>query len=217
MEKAMWETRRLSEEALNSSLTLFRDLLNEAFDSVDRSIGLFEKVDSPFGRICALVVVKARNLTVACYSLSLDALAQESGAIFRVLIEALELLQYLREDPTRVAEALDGRLPSAGEIGKRIQGNLQKLRDHLNAHASHLSVAPESMKHLFDFNLGQYRTVPPYSEPVLRDSLATVLKVVLWLATETAVCASIAEGTDNSPEMERIKDLKNRSLPYITT
>ncbi len=213
----MWETRKLAEQALNQSLSPFRDLLNQCFESVDRSVGRLELVDTPFGRICALVVIKAENLSVACYSLSLDAHAQESGAIFRVLIEALELLQYLREDPKRVTEVLDGRLPKAGEIGKRIQGNLQKLRDHLNAHASHLSVGPESMKHLFDFNLGQRRTVQPYSEPVLRKNLATVLTVVLWLATEAATCASVAEGMDNDPEVERIKDLKERSLPYVTT
>lgn len=213
----MWETRRLSEEALSGSLMPFRDLLSEAFDSVDRSVGGLEQVDAPFGRICALVAIKAKNLTVACYSLSLDALAQESGAIFRVLIEALELLQYLREDPKRVTEALDGRLPKAGEIGKRVQGNLQQLRDHLNAHASHLSVGPESMKHLFDFNVGQSRTVQPFSEAVLRKNLATVLTVVLWLAAEAATCVSVAEGTDSDPEVERIEDLKGRSRPYLTT
>jgi hypothetical protein len=213
----MWETRTLAEQALDSSLMHFRDLLSEAFDSVDRSVSRLEQADTPFGRICALVTIKAKNLAMACYSLSLDALAQESGAIFRVLIEALELLQYLREDPKRVTEALDGRLPKAGEIAKRIKGNLQKLRDHLNAHASHLSVGPESMRHLLDFNARQHRTAQPYSESVFRTNLATILTVVLWLATEAATCASIAKGEANDPEAEKIDDLKGRSRTHLTT
>lgn len=116
----MWETRRLAEQALGQSLSPFSDLLDEAFASVDDGIGRLEQVDTPFGRVCSLVVIKARNLVLACYSLSLDGLAQESGAIFRVLIESLELLQYLREDPQRVIEVLENRLPQAGVIAQRI-------------------------------------------------------------------------------------------------
>lgn len=95
----MWETRRLAEQAIVKSLRPFSGLLNEAFASVDDSVGRLEQAETQFGRVCALVVIKGRNLALACYSLSLDALAQESGAIFRVLIESLELLQYLRGIP----------------------------------------------------------------------------------------------------------------------
>jgi len=208
----LWETRRSAEQALSQSLRPYSDLLSEAFASVNVCVGRLERVDAPFGRVCALVLIKARNLALACYSLSLDALAQEAGAVFRPLIESLELLEYLRQDPQRVTETLEDRLPKAGVIAQRIQGKFKRLRDYLNAHASHLSVSPEAMGHLVDLTVGQLRTIQPYSEPVLRGNLRTLLAVVVWLAIEAANCVSVAKSRVDDAFADSVDDLKRRAF-----
>lgn len=106
---------------------------------------------------------------------------------------------------------LEDRLPEAGVIAKRIQGKLQRLREHLNEHASHLSVGPESMGHLLDFKLLRLQTVQPYSELVLRNNLRTLLTVVVCLANEAAICASFAEGRVNDAQADRVEDLTKRA------
>lgn len=57
---------------------------------------------------------------------------QEGGAVFRPLLECLELLTYFRMDTTRINEALEDRLPKAGIIAQRIEGKLKGMRDYLN-------------------------------------------------------------------------------------
>ncbi len=212
MATSLWETRGISEQALGQSLRPFADVLTDAFQVVDDLVGNLELVGTPFGRVRAAVAVKARNLALACYSLSLDGLAQESGALFRVLLESLELLQYLRDDPKRLSEALNGQLPSAGQIAKQINGRFKGLRDHLNAHASHLSLSSEAMNHLVDHSQGRLRTVQPYSERVLRTNLRTLLSMLVWLAIEAANCCSIAEGRVEDVTAGRVEDLKRRAF-----
>jgi hypothetical protein len=141
----MWTTRRQAEKALEGPLRPVAGLLDEAFAMIDETIARLQEINPPFGTASALVLVKGRNLAMGCYSLSLDALAQEAGALFRPLIEACELLVYLGRDPTRVNEIVEDRLPKAGKIAARIGGQLKPVRDHLSAHASHLSVSEESM------------------------------------------------------------------------
>ena len=174
-----------------------------------------QRVELPLGRVLALVLIKARNLALACYSLSLDSLAQEAGALFRPLLEALELLEYLRQDPERVAEALEDRLPKAGVIAQRIQGKFKGLRDHLNNHASHLSVSPDAMGHLVDLSAGQLRTVQPFSEPVLRANLTTLLATLVWLAIEAVNCVSAAEGRVDPSLADAAHELKRLAFELL--
>lgn len=190
----------------------FADILTDAFQVVDDLVGYLELAGAPLGRVCATIAVKARNLALACYSLSLDGLAQESGALFRVLLESLELLQYLRDDPKRLIEVLNGQLPSAGGIAKQINGKFKSLRDHLNAHASHFSLSFEAMNHLVDYSHGRLRTAQPYSERVLRTNLRTLLSMLVWLAIEVANCCSVAEGRVEDATADRVEDLKRRAF-----
>jgi hypothetical protein len=61
-------------------------------------------------------------MTLGVYSLMLDGLGQEAGALLRPLIETLELLVYLRLEPARIDQAIEEKLPSAGQIAKKIEG-----------------------------------------------------------------------------------------------
>lgn len=209
---SLWSTRRRAERALNEGLEPFAGLLDEAFSVLDGCVNRLERLDQPFGRVCALVLIKARNLGLGCYSLSLDALAQEAGALFRPALECLELLTYFRLDPTRINEALEDRLPKAGVIAQKIEGKFKGLRDHLNTHASHLSVRPEAMAHLVDIQAGRLRPVQPYSEDVLCENLRTLLAVLIWLAIEAANCTSIGEGNVDDALGDTVEDLKRRAF-----
>jgi hypothetical protein len=208
----LWDTRRQAEAALSGDLRSFARLFDETFAVVDQCVVRLESLDDPFGRVCALVLIKARNLGLGCYSLSLDALAQEAGALFRPLIECLELLTYFRLDPPRINEALEDRLPKAGVIAQRIEGKFKGLRDYLNTHASHLSLSPEAMMHLVDFKAGRLRPVQAHSALVLRQNLVTLLAVLIWLAIEAANCTSVGAGVVDDALGDSVEDIKRRAF-----
>lgn len=212
VDTSLWNARRQAEAALTDELKPFADLFAETFAALDLCIGRLETLDSPFGRVSALVLIKARNLGLGCYSLSLDALAQEGGALFRPLVECLELLRYLRLDPARVEEVLEDRLPKAGVIAQRINGKFKGLRDYLNAHASHLSLSPEAMAHLVDFKAGRLRPVQIHNVTVLRQNLRTLLAVLIWLAIEAADCTSVGSGAVDHPLADTVDDIKRRAF-----
>ena len=87
VDASLWNTRQQAERALTEGLEPFAGLLNEAFSVLDGCVDRLERLDQPFGRVCALVLIKTRNLGLGCYSLCLDALAQEAGALFRPLVD----------------------------------------------------------------------------------------------------------------------------------
>jgi len=208
----LWGTRRQAEAALSGELRPFADMFAETFAAVDQCIVRLESLDNPFGRVCALVLIKARNLGLGCYSLSLDALAQEAGALFRPLIECLELLTYFRSDPSRINESLEDRLPKAGIIAQRIEGHFKGLRDYLNTHASHLSLGSEAMMHLIDFKAGRLRPVQTHSAAVLRRNLVTLLAVLTWLAIEAGNCTSVGAGVVDDALGDTLEDIKRRGF-----
>lgn len=108
---ALWETREKAVAALRGELVAEEQILQDLFDSVDECAKSLGAIDSAFTRVTALSLIKARNLALGCYSLSLDGLAQEGGALFRPLVEVQELLIYFLLDPKRIEEALEERLP----------------------------------------------------------------------------------------------------------
>jgi len=208
----LWDARRQAEAALSGDLKAFARLFDETFAAVDQCVVRLEGLDDPFGRVCALVLIKARNLGRSCYSLSLDALAQEAGALFRPLIEGLELLTYFRLDPPRINEALEDRLPKAGVIAERIEGKFKGLRDYLNTHASHLSLSSEAMMHLVDFKAGRLRPGQVHNAVVLRQNLVTLLTVLIWLAIEAANCTSVGADVVDDALGDSVEDIKRRAF-----
>jgi len=208
----LWKTRRQAEDSLIAELKPFADLLSETFNSIDNIIARLELLDDPFGRVCGLVLIKARNLGLGCFSLSLDALAQEAGALFRPLIECLELLIYFRSEPSRINKALEDRLPIAGEIAKKIEGKCKDLREYLNKYASHLSLSPEAMRHLVDFKSGRLRPIQVHKTAVLRENLKTLLAVLVWLAGVAVDCNSIGAGVVDNALVDTFEDIKRRTL-----
>lgn len=212
VDTSLWGTRRQAEAALNEELKPFATLFDETFAALDQCVGRLETLENSFARVAALVLIKARNLALGCYSLSLDALAQEAGTLFRPLLECLELLTYFRLDPARIQEALEDRLPKAGVIAQRIDGKFKRLRDYLNTHASHVSVRPEAMAHLVDFKAGRLRPVQVHNVQVLRQNLRTLLTVLVYITIEGANSTSVGSGVVDHRLGDTVEDVKRRAF-----
>ena len=159
-----------------------------------------------FSRVCAITTTKGRNLLFACYSLSLDALAQESGAVLRPLIEVVELLKYLRLDPSRVDRVIGGKLPSAGQIRKSIKGSFQSLRDHLNLEASHFGFGFHSVRHLLDRKTLSIKATQSHSIDVLARNLDVLSAFLAFLLLESVSCLYLTDS--------EAKDLADRSQEW---
>jgi hypothetical protein len=155
-----WNTRKQSMAWLQNELTEEGKIIDKGFDLLNICVSLMDDIGreegdkqiGKFFRIGAITLAKSRHFLFGCYSLSFDGLSQESGALIRPLIETYELLVYLRLDPFRVEEVISEKLPSAGEIAKKINGNFHGLRQHLNEHASHFQFKYVSVRHLLDFS-----------------------------------------------------------------
>lgn len=169
----LWTTRDKALDELYSTMAAEAKLIAESFALIDTIVEIFDAhhKDNPFARACGLALAKARNLSFGCYSLILDGLAQEAGALMRPLLETHELLVYFRLESSAVNEALKGRLPKAGIIAKKIKGQFHDFRNHLNIHASHFSFTDYSLYHVFDVVDAKIKTVQPMVPSVLRRNI----------------------------------------------
>jgi hypothetical protein len=214
---SVWNTRHEAERSTSAELQPEADCLQALFNLVDECIQRLWAVDRPFGRVTAMVATKARNLALGCYTMAMDGLAQESGALLRPFIEALELLVYLRLDPARVDEVIGSNRPSAGTIAKRIAGEFQALRGHLNVHASHVSLTLDSMRHLLDLDSGQLRTIQRHRDAVLRHNLHLLFAMFTRVAIECVNCVSVAEESIAHDLADRVEAQKRRGLELIAS
>lgn len=192
----LWEARTESQNWLEDDLSQEAELIGRGFLLIGKCLEAFDKANQTekaslngrFARICGLTLAKARNLALGCYSLSMDALAQEAGALLRPLIETYELLVYFRLDPTRVDQAIDGTLPSAGKIGRVISGQFQSLREHLNKNASHFGFEYDALKHLVDNQTFKPRPVPIHGIKTFRTNLTMVSAYLTFVLLEGISC-----------------------------
>lgn len=185
----LWSTRETSWVYLNeqrpSRLVAFLELVK----LLDRCIDEYESraASDTYSRVCGLTLLKAKNLAMGSFSLLLDGLGQESGALLRPMIEYTELLTYFRRFPEKTEKAAENDLPKAGERAKAIEGIYHGLRQHLNEHASHSSYSHYSLSHLLDSNLA-FRKMQQFA-PMVLDKNVTDLVVQVWLLLHEAALA----------------------------
>lgn len=192
----IWHHRRQADEWLRNELADEGSVIEEGLELLDRATAEFNVAVSRAGSELAgeflaatgLAVAKGRNLFLASYSLVLDSLAQEAGAVLRPLVEAIEVLEYLYQDPTRASAALGGDLPKAGAIAKAIEGQYRDVRDYANAHASHLSFGAQSMRALLDDEGRSFRAVRPATPDLLRRNLYHLAHFQRQLVTWAVSC-----------------------------
>lgn len=186
------------------------------FQAIDRCIDAYEarSGSDTYARICGLTLLKAKYLAVGSYSLVLDGLAQEAGALIRPFIEYTELLTYFRTFPELVQRATENDLPKAGVRAKAIKGIYKEFREHLSTHASHSSYSNYSLSHLlepaapgtFSFKKLQ-RTIPAVLNRNLQD-----LAIQLYLLLREAVLG-LRIGIDEIEELAGEADtLKERLI-----
>lgn len=184
----LWRARTESLTHLRRKRAAQIEVLEELFSLVDRCVDTYESSAgaSAYARICGLTLLKAKNLAVGAYSLVLDGLGQEAGALLRPFIEYTELLTYFRCFPSKVDDAISNDLPSAGERAKAIDGFYKEFRQHLNVHASHSSYSIYSLGHLLESGTSRFKKlqhmVPHVLETNTRD-LAVQLFLLVHEAT----------------------------------
>ena len=136
-----------------------------------------------YAQICGLTLLKAKHLAVGAYSLILDGLGQEAGALIRPFIEYTELLTYFRKFPEKATHAKEDNLPKAGERARAIDGIYKEFRDHLNSHASHSSYSHYSISHLLEPNTLRFkklqRAVPEVLEKNVTDFVVQLYLLLL--------------------------------------
>jgi hypothetical protein len=214
---SLWNTRKRATNIIKNKLKAEDATIDQAFSLLDEMLYIFRIQNKVYYRVTGLTLLKGRNLAMGMYSLALDGLAQEAGALLRPLVECLELLTYFYNEPQRIDEALEGRLPDAGKVGKRIHGKFQPLRDYLNKHASHYSFTPESMSHLIDFKTGDWRVNQLYNKTVLRKNMSTLFAILVQLLYQSANILAEKDLLPNSIE-ERLNTFKqNGSTVFMDT
>jgi len=192
----MWSVRNQALADLASNLPQESEVIEEAFGLLDKCIehlfssatGEYEK----FAIVCCHTLIKAHRFALGCYSLCLDGLAQEAGALLRPLIETWQQLIFYRQKPERIELALANRLPQAGDIAREINeelhNELRGLRTYLNTTASHFSFQEESLAPMS----------MAYHGESLKNNLRSLFSVTWPIANESAKCLSIIGQLDNA-------------------
>ena len=221
----LWQSRKQSHEWLSTKLIEQNSLVDNGFVLLDKCIALLnqynktsdDELNGRFARAVNLTLAKTRNLLLGSYSMMLDALAQEAGALLRLILEAYELLIYFRLEPKRVNQVIDDKLPKPGEIAKKIKGEFQGLREYLNANASHLSFNPEISKHLFDFQKSEVRAVQIQTVDVLERNMSTLNAFQIFVVAEAIGClhtiGHLPESIINEYEDWRSRSIKASPFP----
>lgn len=171
----LWKARTESLAYLETRCADRLEVLSQTFELIDLCIDAYESLagSDVYARICGLTLLKAKHLAVGSYSLVLDGLAQEAGALMRPFIEYTELLTYFRCFPEMADRAVDNDLPKAGERARAISGIFKEFREHLNSHASHSSYSHYSLAHLLEPKTFRFkklqRAVPTVLDRNVRD------------------------------------------------
>lgn len=163
-----------------------------------------------FCRVCGITLVKANYYLLGCYSLILEGFAQESGALFRPIIELYELLVYFRQDKERVSALLEDKLPSAGNIARSISGDFQDLRNYLSDNSSHFSYKINSVKHLLNED-GNFQALPNQSIVSLRKNLKLLNAFQVFIVIESLNCL-IEIGCATNDLIEKIEKWRANSI-----
>jgi hypothetical protein len=181
------------------------DVVEELFGLADDCVDAYESQrDDLYSTVCSLTALKAKNLALGMYSLTLDGLGQEAGALARPFIEYAELLTYFRIVPEAVNDALAGELPSAGMRAKKIEGFYQRFREHLNEHASHSSYSSYALAHLRDPETKKLRKLQVMHPDVLVRNVADFAVQFVFMLQEAVL------GVERSPDKSRLGSLASR-------
>jgi hypothetical protein len=201
----LWKARTEALTFLRRERPAQIEVIEKLFGLADACVDAYESQgDDLYCKVCGLTTLKAKNLALGMYSLTLDGLAQEAGALARPFIEFTELLSYFRMLPDATNDALAGELPSAGKRAKRIEGIYQPFRKHLNEHASHGSYSSHSLAHLRDPTTRNLRKLQVMHPAVLERNVGDFAVQFVFMLQESVL------GLQQSPDQSRLSSLASR-------
>jgi len=202
---SLWRARTEALTFLRRERFAQIEVIEKLFALADECVDAYEaQADDLYSTVCGLTTLKAKNLAHGMYSLTLDGLAQEAGALARPFVEYTELLTYFRMAPKAVNDALAGELPSAGIRAKKIEGIYQPFREHLNKHASHGSYSAHSLAHLRDPATKTLKKLQVMHAEVLERNVGDfAIQFVLMLQESTLAL-------ERSPDPSRLVSLARR-------
>lgn len=192
--KQMWETRAIALETLESKYSYEHNLIYQSFDLIDKILlSISEKSD--FNITISMILGKAKILSKSIFSLVLDGYGQEAGALLRILMEAIELLIYIKNDLNRVQEVINNNLPPIGKIAKINNSNLHEIRKHLSNLSSHLNISIESLKHLIRLNDNkiEMKLLDNFDESAFIDNIEALLAAKTLMISITIECFRLAQ------------------------
>ena len=207
----LWDTRTEAILYLKKDCPAKLSVLLDLFGAIDILIDCYEQnsAENTYARICGLTLLKAKNLGVGSFSLILDGLGQEAGALLRPFIEYTELLTYFRHFPDRAEDAINDKLPSAGVRAKAVNGIYKEFREHLNLHASHSSYSNYALSHLLepnDFRFKKYQlNVPAVLDRNLRDISVQIL-LLLFEATRALERLNLKEFDELASRADKLNE-----------
>jgi len=198
-------------ELLDTELAEQRVSIEKAFELIDKAIDFFNQnaANDQYCRICGLTLAKAKSYALGAYGMILDNLGQEAGALNRPFLEYYELLVYFSQDPNRVAEAAENKLPKAGQRAKLIGSDLKGFREYLNQNASHGSYSYYSLSHQLDTASLLVKKTQDFSEEVLFRNLGDLFAQLVLLDFQAAISISIKDrqvGLRLAQEAEFLRD-----------
>ena len=215
----IWATREASEARLaEPALIAEATLIESAFLLIDECINMLASEQlghKGYAQVVAVAPNKARRLSFGCFSLVLEGLGQEGGALLRPLMEWLSVLEFIRKDPARAELAFEGRLPKAGKIAQEVAPEFRGLRQFLSKNASHYSFSPESFQHVLNPSNG---TINPVDLPNHRSLAANVQMVLIFLNLTMIEChwaLQISKVSDAENLLIRIEGLLDETRDVL--
>lgn len=186
---SLWRTRTEAQTFLRRERPIQIEVIEQLFALADECLDAYEaRTEDIYYTMCGLTTLKAKNLALGMYSVTLDGLAQEAGALARPFIEYTELLTYLRMVPEAVTEALADELPNAGARAKKIGGMYQRFREHLNEHASHSCYSSHSLAHLRDPTSKRLKKLQIMHPEVLERNVGDFAVQFVLMLQESILC-----------------------------
>jgi hypothetical protein len=202
---SLWKARTEALTFLRRQREEQIEVVEELFGLSDACVDAYEsQSDDFYSTVCGLTTLKAKHLAHGMYSLTLDGLGQEAGALARVFIEYAELLTYFRLVPEAVNDALAGELPSAGKRAQKVEGIYQRFREHLNEHASHSSYSSYALAHLRDPATKKLRKLQVMHPDVLQQNVGDFAIQFVFMLQEAVL------GLERSPDRSRLIYLGTR-------
>ncbi|MHC8358643.1 hypothetical protein ACYZTL_26385 [Pseudomonas sp. LB3P81] len=210
----LWKARTDAIAYLSAERAAQTKVLEDIFQAIDICIDAYESKsgEDTYTRICGLTLLKGKHLGVGAFSLILDGLAQEAGALLRPFIEYTELLTYFRTFPEMVDKAANNNLPQAGERAKAVNGIYKDFRNHLNSHASHSSYSHFSLSHLLQPQTLKFKKLQRTDPEVLGRNLRNFTTQLYLLLHEAVLSLEQANTPEFAQLAEQTESLRERLI-----